>query len=158
MAKKLLSIFFALTLVLNILNLNLKQASAEDQTSAEDQASQQPSGPLEVLEGAYPGIGPKFKPLIADPKLAIALYISRIVQIVLGIVGIILFLVILYGGFLWMTAGGNEEQITKAKKWLKNGVIGIIIIITAYTVSAFIIQQLTKIGAPLTPPPASSEP
>jgi len=69
---------------------------------------------------------------------------GKVISAFLGLLGIILLILILYGGFLWMTAGGNEEKIGKAKKILANAVIGLIIVIMAYGISYFVVTQLQK--------------
>jgi amino acid transporter len=60
----------------------------------------------------------------------------------LGLLGIIALVVILYAGFQWMTAGGNEEKITEAKDLLKGAVIGAAIILFSYTIAQFIFSTL----------------
>jgi hypothetical protein len=45
-------------------------------------------------------------------------------------------------GYQWMTAGGNEEQVAKAKKNISNAVIGLIIILAAYAITWFIFTYL----------------
>ena len=82
-----------------------------------------------------------------DPRVMIA----RIVQIILGFLGIIAVGLIIYGGFLWMTSNGNEEQISRAKKTLINAVIGLIIILASFGIVSFILASLrdaTGIGSP----------
>ncbi len=77
---------------------------------------------------------------------------GRIVNAVLGVVGLIVVILIIYAGFMWMTAGGNEQRIEKAKGILTNAIIGLIIIILAYAISYFVINQLLRAsGAPVTP-------
>ena len=49
---------------------------------------------------------------------------------------------IVYGGFLWMTAHGNEEQVTKAKNLITAALIGLVIILSAYAISVFVISKL----------------
>lgn len=68
--------------------------------------------------------------------------VGKIINAFLGILGIVMVILVLYGGFLWMTAAGNTEKIEKAKKILGNAVVGIIIIIMAYGISYFVINQL----------------
>jgi len=48
---------------------------------------------------------------------------GRIINVLLGLLAFIMLFLILYAGFLWMTAGGNEEQITKAKAYIRNAII-----------------------------------
>ena len=57
-------------------------------------------------------------------------------------VGFLAFAFILYAGFLWMTAGGNEENVTKAKTMMRNAVVGFIIISAAYATVNFVITSL----------------
>jgi len=64
--------------------------------------------------------------------------IGRLINIFLGFVGVILLILILYAGFLWMTAGGNAEQVQKAKDYIKNAVIGLIILVSAFAIVRFI--------------------
>lgn len=68
--------------------------------------------------------------------------VGRIIYVVLGIVGTIILVIIMYAGFLWMTAGGNEEKVADAKKWIKNAVIGLAIVLSAYAITYFIITRL----------------
>jgi hypothetical protein len=70
--------------------------------------------------------------------------IGNVINIILGFLGVLLLLYILYAGFLWMTAGGNEENIEKAQAYIKNAVIGLVIIILAFAISNFVLTQLLK--------------
>jgi hypothetical protein len=76
------------------------------------------------------------------PATDIRLVIARIIRVALGLLGIVVLLLVLYAGFLWMTAGGNEEQIATAKKFLLNAVIGLAIILSAYAIVSFVINRL----------------
>jgi len=64
------------------------------------------------------------------------------IQIVLSFVGVVFLILMIYGGFLWMTARGVEEQVTKAKNIIIAAIIGLIIVIAAYAISYFVIKQL----------------
>jgi hypothetical protein len=70
--------------------------------------------------------------------------IARIIRVGLGFLGTILFLIMLWAGFLWMTAGGEEAKIESAKGWLSGAVIGLIIILAAYGLTTFVITQLVN--------------
>ena len=67
---------------------------------------------------------------------------GSIIQIFLGLLGLIALVIILYGGFVWMTSGGNEEKISKAKKILSSGVIGLLIILASYAITTFILEKV----------------
>ncbi len=73
----------------------------------------------------------------------IRLIVARIIRVALGLLGIVALVLVVYAGFLWMTAGGNEEQIAGAKKLLLNTVIGLAIILSAYAIVSFVISRLT---------------
>lgn len=68
--------------------------------------------------------------------------VAQIIRVAMGLLGIVAVVIILVGGFKWMTAGGNEEQVGEAKKWIFSGVIGLVIILSAYALASFIITQL----------------
>ncbi|RLD10093.1 MAG: hypothetical protein DRI44_06935 [Chlamydiae bacterium] len=69
--------------------------------------------------------------------------IARIIKIALGLLGTVAVVIILYGGFVWMTAGGNEDKVAQAKKVLLNGAIGLAIIIFAFSIASFVLNALT---------------
>lgn len=68
--------------------------------------------------------------------------IGGVVNIVLGFLGILATLLILLGGFRWMTSQGNSDQVDSAKKIIGAGVVGLVIILTAYAISRFVLQSL----------------
>ncbi len=67
---------------------------------------------------------------------------AQIIRVVLGFLGIIAVIIILIGGFRWMTAGGNEEKVTGARKLIVAGIIGLAIILAAWGISNFVINAL----------------
>jgi hypothetical protein len=72
----------------------------------------------------------------------IRITIASIIRTAMSFLGIIAVLIILYGGFKWMTAGGGEEQVGEAKKIITSGIIGLIIILMAYGIASFVIGNL----------------
>lgn len=70
--------------------------------------------------------------------------IGNIVGIALSFVGGIFLIVVIFGGIMWMTAGGNEEKIKKARGIIVNGILGIIIVFAAYALTYFVVQQLAQ--------------
>lgn len=73
-----------------------------------------------------------------DPHVLVARYINIFLQLV----GAILVALLVYGGFLWMTAGGDQEKVKKATSTIKNAIIGLIIIVLAWSLSRFILTRL----------------
>ncbi|OGY43660.1 MAG: hypothetical protein A3B89_04460 [Candidatus Buchananbacteria bacterium RIFCSPHIGHO2_02_FULL_40_13] len=70
--------------------------------------------------------------------------IGKIVQIFLGFLGVLAVVLIIYAGFLWMTAGGDSSKVDKAKGYIKNAIIGIIIILAAYIITSFVLDQVVE--------------
>src|SRR3989344_1059644 len=70
--------------------------------------------------------------------------ITRIIRAVLGFLGLIALIVVLYAGFRILTAGGNEDTIRDARKILINGAIGLAIILMSVAIVQFVLQRLTS--------------
>ena len=70
---------------------------------------------------------------VVDPRITIALGI----RVVLSLLGFIFACLVVYAGILWMTAGGKEEQLEKAKNLLFRAVIGLAIVLAAYSITWF---------------------
>lgn len=66
--------------------------------------------------------------------------VTNVINWVLGLLGLVAVSYIIYAGYQWLTAGGNEERVTKAKKILTNAVIGLVVILFAWAIVNFIIN------------------
>ncbi len=64
--------------------------------------------------------------------------VANIINIVYGLIGVIFFVLIIYGGILWMTAGGNDTQVKKAQGIIQQAAIGLFIVVLAYAITYFI--------------------
>lgn len=64
--------------------------------------------------------------------------IARTIRILLGLTGTVFLVLTIYAGYLWMTAGGNEDEVTKAKTLLTQAVMGLGIILLAYSITIFV--------------------
>ncbi len=71
--------------------------------------------------------------------------VIKIIQWVLGFLGLIAVVIILYGGFVWMTAAGNEDKVSTAKKIIGAAVVGLIVILLAWAIVTFVINQSNKV-------------
>lgn len=67
---------------------------------------------------------------------------ARIINVALGFLGIIAVVIVLLGGFKYMTAGGNEEKTSEARKLIVSGIIGLAIILSAWAITSFVISRL----------------
>ncbi|MCX6785265.1 MAG: hypothetical protein NTZ18_00230 [Candidatus Komeilibacteria bacterium] len=79
----------------------------------------------------------------ATPKLATI--IGQVINIALGVFTMIFFILIVYGGIVWLTAGGDKAKADKAQTILTNAVLGVIIIIIAYLLTNFILFRIIGI-------------
>ncbi|MFA6548145.1 MAG: pilin [Candidatus Magasanikbacteria bacterium] len=73
--------------------------------------------------------------------------IAKIIRVAMSMLGIVAVVIVLIGGFKWMTAGGNDDQVGEAKKWIFSGVIGLVIILSAYALASFVLNQLVNATA-----------
>lgn len=81
----------------------------------------------------------------AKPK-NIEIIAGLVIKGILALLGIIFTCLIIYGGYLWMTAHGEEQRVTKAQATIRSAIIGLIIVLAAYAITAFVGQL-----APTTP-------
>lgn len=81
-------------------------------------------------------------PKFDDPTSIVVLLIKG----ALGLLVIIFFIMILIAGFRWMTAGGNEETVSKAKRNIINAVIGVTVVIMAYAITSFVFDIILSEG------------
>ena len=68
--------------------------------------------------------------------------LTAIINYFLGLLGLIAVAFLIYAGVLMVTAGGNDEQITKARKIIMYAVVGIVIILLSYTIITFVSSAL----------------
>lgn len=85
--------------------------------------------------------------------------IQIVINAFLAIIGVLLLIYMLYAGYNWMSAQGDEEKVTKAKDTIRRAIIGVIIIIAAYAISVFVMSRLEagtlRGGAPNNQPTSS---
>ncbi len=75
--------------------------------------------------------------------------IAYLISGALALLAVILLILIVLAGYKWMMASGSEEIITKAKKSIKEAIIGLIIVLAAYAIMAFVFGNLPfDIGEP----------
>jgi hypothetical protein len=80
--------------------------------------------------------------LSADLPTAVA----TVIKTVLALVGTIFLVLTIYAGIMWMTAQGEEEKVTKAKDIIKASIIGLIVIMSAYAITAFVTSRLSGVA------------
>src|SRR3989339_834205 len=68
--------------------------------------------------------------------------IGNIIRTILTLLGVVVLVLVVYAGFLWMTAGGDPEKVKTAKTMLTNAIIGLALILAAYAISDFVVSKL----------------
>jgi hypothetical protein len=91
-----------------------------------------PSDPYGVGCGAATGLGS------GDIRLTVI----RIINVFLGLLGIIAVVLNVYAGYTWMTAGGNDDKVETAKKTILSATVGLAIILSAYAITRFVATNL----------------
>lgn len=72
--------------------------------------------------------------------------ISTVITAVLSIIGLVFIAIIFYAGIQWMTASGNEEKVSKAKRVITESLIGLAIVVGAYAISYFVMNFFVSSG------------
>lgn len=67
---------------------------------------------------------------------------SLVITIALTFIGVIFLILAIYGGYIWMIARGNEQEVEKAKLIIQNSIIGLVVVLAAYAASWYIIYVL----------------
>lgn len=68
--------------------------------------------------------------------------IASIINVALGLLGIVAVVIILLGGFKWMISQGEEEKVKQAKNLIIQGIIGLVIILSAWAIAQFVVGSL----------------
>jgi len=74
-------------------------------------------------------------------ETTISLQVGRIISGALSLVGTIFLALTIYAGILWMTASGNDEQVSKSIGILKTSIIGLVIVMSAYLITNFVLSN-----------------
>lgn len=94
---------------------------------------------LNYLKNAVAGTG-------LDKNPGLSVFIGNVVEFILGFLGLVFLVIIVYAGVIWTTAQGDTKKVDKAKDMLKNGVMGLAIVFAAYAVEFFVVSSLASAG------------
>lgn len=128
--------FNNLTLIISFLSASLFAKTA---LAAESIFKKTSGGLLNTVDRAFGGAGETI--VITNENLFI-FGIFQVINYLLSFIGVIFFIILVYGGYLWMFARGNEDQVLRAKKITREVIIGIIIIVLARVFVEFILSQI----------------
>ena len=97
--------------------------------------------PLDGLKKVQPDSGyAEVKDGVGENNLAANA--GKIVQVFLSLLGIIFLVLMLYGGYSWMTAAGDQGKVERAQNTIRRAIIGLIITIGSYAITQFILVRL----------------
>jgi len=77
-----------------------------------------------------------------DTAASIPGIIGKVINAALGIVGSLALIMFIYGGITWMTAAGNEQNVTKGKNIIIWATLGLVIIFSSYAIVRFVLQAI----------------
>ena len=113
--------------------------------------------PLAVLAANIPGLAEADRNLtsiggrFAEVKpRSLEQIIQNIVNFLLGVLGIIFLLLVVYAGYLYLTALGDKDNVKKALTLLKQGLIGLALVVASWAISTALIDVLVGITTPPT--------
>lgn len=70
--------------------------------------------------------------------------VGYLIGIMLSFLGVVLLVLIIYAGWLWMTAQGDPKKVEKGQKIMRDAVVGLVIVLSAYALTQFVITQLSS--------------
>ncbi len=80
-----------------------------------------------------------------EGEISLADAVGRIIGVFLSFLGVIFFMLVVYGGFMWMTAAGNNDRVETAKKIIANAALGLIIVLSAYIITHLVTTEFSNI-------------
>lgn len=72
----------------------------------------------------------------------VSVFVGNIIKAMLALLGVIVLIFMVYGGYLWMMSGGNDQMVKKSKDILINAVIGLVIVLAAYAITTFVVSRI----------------
>ncbi|MBN1778859.1 MAG: hypothetical protein JW816_01405 [Candidatus Buchananbacteria bacterium] len=131
--KVFFSIFFLFSLLFNVnfvFAVDVPSTPAPSGTAtAEDITPPKNQSGVTTLDNPLPSV---------DPRVII----GNIIKAILGLVGSLALLMFIYGGFLWVVAGGNEEKVSQGKKIIIWTTAGLALIFFSYTLVNFVVNAI----------------
>jgi amino acid transporter len=84
--------------------------------------------------------------LPGNPNSTFTSVLSFYIRVILGIFGLLSVAFLIYGGFQYMTAAGNEERAENGKKTIQNAIIGLVIVILSFVIVTVVVNALLPQG------------
>lgn len=68
--------------------------------------------------------------------------VAQIIQVFLGLLGTIFIMLMIYAGYSWMTAAGEDKKVQTAQDTIRVAIIGILLIFAAYIITYFVFKAI----------------
>ncbi|MFA5317999.1 MAG: pilin [Patescibacteria group bacterium] len=134
MKKIILTIAISL-LFLSLANFSFAQYTQDTNSKLDSKTGLKPP----VLQITIPDLS-----FSNDKGLWIGEYIQAVYNYGIGIVGILAAIILMWGGLLWLTAGGDQGKVTEAKAWIAAAVTGLVIALSSWTILYIINPNLVS--------------
>lgn len=74
--------------------------------------------------------------------------VGNIIRYALGLLGALFLILVIRGGLMWMTSGGDQEKLKHARQLITNSSIGLAIVLVAYAITTFVVNTVTRATLP----------
>jgi len=99
---------------------------------------------LDNLGKAGSGMGATSDGIGGTPKADFPTIIGGVIKVLLGVLGVIFLIIIVFAGVKWMTAHGEKDDVTKATDSIRQAIIGLAITLAAYAITDFVVRRLVS--------------
>jgi len=91
------------------------------------------------IQNAFPMATEVAKESSYSTEKSLTMVAGNVLQLALSVLGVLFVIFMIYGGYIWMTAAGNESKADKAKSIITQSILGLIIVVGAYAIAYFVI-------------------
>jgi TRAP-type C4-dicarboxylate transport system permease small subunit len=105
-----------------------------------------PAAAMAQLSGAQSDLSTVQTAIGTDATNDLPTLVGNVIAVLLSVLGIIFVILVVYAGFLYLTAAGDDSKVGKAKKLLGQSIVGLVIIVAAYAIADFVIQALVEVS------------
>lgn len=71
--------------------------------------------------------------------------VIRTIKLILGLMTLVAVVLVVYGGFVWLTSAGDESKIENAKKIISAALIGLVVILLSWALVIFTTRTATNV-------------
>jgi|GEM_PF-6171556 len=90
-----------------------------------------------------------------DEKYGVPELVGSLLNILFTVLGLVFLGLMVYGGMLWLLSEGEEKKVSKARGFIFHSILGLILVLAAFAITTFVVQQLTQ-QTIITPTPAAT--